>query len=84
MESSRRALKNRLFHARITNKIVKEIRGIAMLEGEADEPVREIMFLRVSKIHIPKTSSGLVEMDFVDDGDRRTPLRLQDTFRVIR
>ena len=41
---------------------------------------KERMFGRVSKIPIANTFNELVEMDFVDYGDRATFLHIQDTF----
>ena len=45
-----------------------------------DELKQERMPRMVAKIHIPKTSNGMAEMDFVDFGGKATFPHLQDTF----
>ena len=49
-----------------------------------DEVAQERLFRRLDKIHISKTPNELLEIDFVDYGDRSTFRHLRDTFRVIQ
>ena len=67
------SIRHHIFKAHIPKKLFKAISGI------------ERLFQRVAKIHIYKTSNDLVQMDFVDPGDRAVkPPHLKYAFRDIQ
>ena len=72
-------LKRHLFRPHIQTQLFKAISEICIQDKKA-EFKKERLFRRVSKIHLSRTSNGVMEMDFVEDGGDATFPHLQDTF----